>query len=276
MITGWSTDEILSKGVDCYNLAMEAFSDPILRRTLELELRDGALIGWEAELGVEVIIERGAVILGKTKILRGRVETRAVVVDCVAQTMQAGADSLLFQIEQLNQQTVVSQQGQLLTDIVILDEGIVRKVRVALEIGTPPEKDIVLVNGRPMTVDELVELSEFEAAYMGGSSGQFRQVLREQPLDELFVQAGVLTRFEGNPILEPIRDHAWESKMVYNPAAIRLDGIFYIVYRAFGDDHLSRLGLAWSRDGLNIDGRLPYPIFTPTTAYELPDIRAWF
>lgn len=84
------------------------------------------------------------------------------------------------------------------------------------------------------------------------------------------MQASVLTRFEGNPILEPIHDHAWESKMVYNPAAIQLDGITYIVYRAFGDDHLSRLGLAWSKDGVHIDGRLPYPIFTPTTEYELP------
>ena len=45
----------------------------------------------------------------------------------------------------------------------------------------------------------------------------------------------------------------------------------YIVYRASGDDHLSRLGLAWSGDGIHIDGRLPHPIFTPQTAYELPE-----
>ena len=272
MNTGWSTDEILSKGIDYYSMALETFSDPILRQTLEGELVDGAIIGREVELGDDVTVERGAVILGQTKILRGRLETGAVIVDCVAQTMQAGADSLLFQIEQLNQHTVISQRGQLLTDIVIMDKGIVRKVRVALEMGTSPEKEVVLVNGRPVTVSELVKLSDFEASYTGGSSAGFRQVLREQPLDELFEQAGVLTRFDGNPILEPIRDHAWESKMVYNPAAIRLDGIIYIVYRAFGDDHLSRLGLAWSRDGVNIEGRLPYPIFTPTTAYELPDM----
>jgi len=271
MSTGWSTDEILSKRIDYYNMAMEAFSDPILRQTLEAELRNGALIGREVELGEDVTVERGAVILGKTKILKGRVRTRAVVIDCVVQALQARSDSLLFQIEQLNQQVVVSQQGQLLTDIVIMDEGIVKKVRVALEMDGLLEKEVVIVDGKPMTIGELVILSNFEAAYLNGSSAEFRQVLREQPLNELFEQANVLTRFKGNPILEPIREHPWESKMVYNPAAIRLDGIIYIVYRAFGDDHLSRFGLAWSKDGTHIDGRLSYPIFSPTTEYELPN-----
>ncbi len=59
MNTGWSIDEILSKGIDYYNMAMETFSDPILRQTLEVELVDGALIGREVELGEDVIIERG-------------------------------------------------------------------------------------------------------------------------------------------------------------------------------------------------------------------------
>ena len=271
-IAEWAANEILSRGMDYYNVALEALTDSTLRQTLGAELVDGALIGRDVELGEDVTVERGAVILGQTKILGGRVETGAVVVDCVAQTIQARADSLLFQIEQLNEQTVVSQQGQLLTDIVIMDEGIVRKVRVALEMGASPEKEVVLVNGKHRTVAELMRLADFDASYLGGPSSGYRQVLLDQSLSELFGRTGSLTRFEGNPILEPILEHSWESKMVYNPAAIRLDGITYILYRAFGDDHISRLGLAWSRDGVHLDGRLPHPIFAPQTDYELAEI----
>lgn len=65
------------------------------------------------------------------------------------------------------------------------------------------------------------------------------------------------------PIMEPIAEHPWESRYVLNAAAVRLDGVVYILYRAFGDDKISRVGLAWSRDGIHIDGRLREPIFGP-------------
>jgi predicted GH43/DUF377 family glycosyl hydrolase len=266
---GWSADEILRRGMDYYNMTLEAFTNPILKQNLGAELRDGALIGREVELGEDVTVERGAVILGKTKILRGTVEQGAVVVDCVAQVMEARSGTLVLLVEQLNEQKVESEKGQLLTDIIIMDEEIIRKVRIALEMGATLEKEVVLVNGKQMTVGELIKLSDFEASYVGGSSARFRQALLDQSLGELFGRVDSLTRFEGNPILEPIPDHPWESKMAYNPAAIRLDGITYIVYRAFGDDHVSRLGLAWSKDGLHIDGRLPHPVFPPQTDYEL-------
>ena len=269
---GWSANEILSKGMDYYNMALETFSDPILKRTLGAELVDGALIGRDVELGEDVTVEKGAVILGKTKILRGRVEEGAVVVDCVARVMEARSGSLLLLVEQLNEQKVESKKGQLLTDVIIMDEEMVRKVRVALEMGAIPEEEVVLVNGKHKTVAELMRLSDFDASYLGGSSARFRQALLDQSLSELFGRAGSLTRFEGNPILKPIPEQAWESKLVYNPAAIRLGRITYIVYWAFGDDHISRLGLAWSRDGVHIDGRLPHPIFAPQTDYELAEI----
>jgi predicted GH43/DUF377 family glycosyl hydrolase len=271
--TGWAADEILSRGRDYYNVALEALSDSTLRQTLGAELVDGALVGRDVELGEDVTVERGAVILGQTKILRGRVEQGAVVVDCVARVLEAKSGSLLFLIEQLNEHQVESEKGQLLTDIIIMDKGLVRKVRVALAMGAIPEKEVVLVNGKHKTVAELMRLSDFEASYLGGSIAGYRQVLLDQSLSELFGGTGSLTRFEGNPILEPIPDHRWESKMVYNPAAIRLDGITYIVYRAFGDDHISRLGLAWSKDGVHIDGRLPHPIFVPQTDYELAEMQ---
>lgn len=86
-----------------------------------------------------------------------------------------------------------------------------------------------------------------------------------------------LSRFRGNPILKArpiyinLRDHRlyWE-KLVYNAAAVRINGITYLLYRALGEDGISRIGLWWSRDGYHQDGRLLFPIFGPREDYELP------
>ena len=75
--------------------------------------------------------------------------------------------------------------------------------------------------------------------------------------------AGTLPRFSGNPVLEPIKAHPWESKYVLNAGAIKLKGRFYLVYRAFGEDEISRLGLAISEDGFHFTQRLDKPIFEP-------------
>ena len=81
-------------------------------------------------------------------------------------------------------------------------------------------------------------------------------------------QAGKLTRFAGNPILEALPQHEWESSYVFNPGAIRLKDRVYLVYRACGEDEVSQLGLATSSDGLHIDERLESPIFWPEAAWE--------
>jgi len=95
--------------------------------------------------------------------------------------------------------------------------------------------------------------------------------------DELVVRQSVSTtpppaaRLErpvDRPILEPIRKHQWESRYVLNAAAVRLDGTIYILYRAFGKDETSRIGLAWTKDGINIDGRLDEPVFYPQADTE--------
>ncbi len=75
--------------------------------------------------------------------------------------------------------------------------------------------------------------------------------------------AGKLIRPVNQPIIEPIAGNSWESRYVLNAAAVRLDGKIYILYRAFGDDEISRIGLAWTKDGIHIDGRLDYPIYQP-------------
>lgn len=77
-----------------------------------------------------------------------------------------------------------------------------------------------------------------------------------------------MKRFEGNPILEPIGKHNWESRLVFNAAAILLNKKVHLLYRAMGNDNISRIGYAASSDGYNIDERLPDPIIAPTNEAE--------
>jgi predicted GH43/DUF377 family glycosyl hydrolase len=77
-----------------------------------------------------------------------------------------------------------------------------------------------------------------------------------------------MERYVGNPILQPIEAHPWESRLVFNPATIYLDGKVHILYRAMGNDNISRIGYATSKDGIHIDERLPAPIYEPKAACE--------
>ncbi len=77
-----------------------------------------------------------------------------------------------------------------------------------------------------------------------------------------------MVRFEGNPILEPIEDHPWESRYVFNTAMIGLGGRIHYFYRAMGEDKVSRIGYASSEDGCHIDLRLPNPVFEPSCSLE--------
>ena len=78
----------------------------------------------------------------------------------------------------------------------------------------------------------------------------------------------VLRRFAGNPILRPETTHWWESKAVFNPAAIYEGGKVHILYRALGDTDTSVLGYASSRDGFHIDERLDQPVYMPREPFE--------
>lgn len=77
----------------------------------------------------------------------------------------------------------------------------------------------------------------------------------------------MLKRFIKNPILKPKRENDWESKLVFNPGAIYDKGLFHLIYRAVGEDDISRIGYAMSVDGYEFF-RLDKPIFTPKGAAE--------
>jgi predicted GH43/DUF377 family glycosyl hydrolase len=77
-----------------------------------------------------------------------------------------------------------------------------------------------------------------------------------------------LERFEGNPILKPDSRHPWETKGVFNPAAIYEDNKVHILYRAIGESDVSVLGYASSLDGFNINERLDKPVYVPRESFE--------
>jgi beta-1,2-mannosidase len=79
---------------------------------------------------------------------------------------------------------------------------------------------------------------------------------------------GPFTRDKANPILEP-GTQPWESKFVFNPAAIVRNGLIHLLYRAQGPDGRSSIGLATSSDGVHFKRRSE-PVLVATEPYELP------
>jgi len=80
--------------------------------------------------------------------------------------------------------------------------------------------------------------------------------------------SGKLKRSKSNPIITPIPAHEWESRYVLNSAALRLDKRIFILYRAVGEDGISRIGLAVTKNGHKITERLPHPVFAPDNPSE--------
>jgi len=127
--------------------------------------------------------------------------------------------------------------------------------------------------------EEEIEQKVFELIEQGRESedlspillGEVREaqgVISRQIYTQEYTPAGMLNRFDGNPVLEPIQEHPWESKYVLNPGAIKLNGKVYLIYRAFGEDSISRLGMAVSKDGFDFSERLEEPVFVPRGVRE--------
>jgi beta-1,2-mannobiose phosphorylase / 1,2-beta-oligomannan phosphorylase len=83
-----------------------------------------------------------------------------------------------------------------------------------------------------------------------------------------------LTRYAGNPLLEPVSDNHWEAFAAFNPAALHIDGRVHLLYRAQGHDGLSTLGYASSSDGVSMEERLEYPVFVPSRKFDTRTKRA--
>ncbi len=77
-----------------------------------------------------------------------------------------------------------------------------------------------------------------------------------------------LLRYAKNPVLEPIAEHSWEDKAVFNPAAIDVDGKTLLLYRAMSQDDTSVFGYAESKNGFRISRRLKEPVYVPRAPFE--------
>ncbi len=75
-----------------------------------------------------------------------------------------------------------------------------------------------------------------------------------------------IARSQHNPIMVPIPHHEWENQAVFNPAALLHDDRVHLLYRAIGNDGISRIGYASSADGVHFDERLIYPVYELTHA----------
>ena len=74
-----------------------------------------------------------------------------------------------------------------------------------------------------------------------------------------------LKKYSGDPILSPNPHSTWDNFCVLNPAVVYDEESkkFIMVYRAAGDDiqHVMRLGLATSEDGIHFERASDRPIF---------------
>lgn len=79
-----------------------------------------------------------------------------------------------------------------------------------------------------------------------------------------------LAKFPENPIIFPRQENGWETWQTFNPGVILLNDKVHFIYRAIGEDGISRLGYAVSSDGFHIDERQPFPAYEHQTKSDSP------
>ncbi|MEI6041976.1 MAG: hypothetical protein WCQ00_00160 [bacterium] len=85
---------------------------------------------------------------------------------------------------------------------------------------------------------------------------------------EVSVDGIHLDRNVNNPVISPSLLNKWENIGTFNPAIIKDDdGVVHMLYRAVGDDGLSRIGYANSQDGIVFDERYNYPVYVSVSTF---------
>ena len=127
-------------------------------------------------------------------------------------------------------------------------------------------KDIVFPTGAVLRGDTIFLYYGAADTTTCVATGSLKALLRELLMTKKDRPA--LVRYRGNPVLEPVANHAWEAKGVFNPAAVDVDGKVRILYRACSEDDTSVFGYAESRNGFRISKRLPEPVYMPRASFE--------
>ncbi len=118
----------------------------------------------------------------------------------------------------------------------------------------------------------VVQIDDSFRIYTSSENGEmgYLDISKSYILENKNKRHTLLKKWSGNPIIKP--SHLdWESDGAFNPTALHLDGKVHLLYRAIGPDGMSRIGYASSKDGLHIDERLDYPIYTPKLWFEKND-----
>lgn len=71
-----------------------------------------------------------------------------------------------------------------------------------------------------------------------------------------------LTKIKENPVLSPRQHLMWEKEGTFNPAALIINGKVHLLYRAVGSDGVSRVGYAYSDDGIHFGQADTSPVFS--------------
>lgn len=126
--------------------------------------------------------------------------------------------------------------------------------------------NIIFPSGASVEGDDLTIYYGACDTYSASAKVKISQLLHSMSRGNEVIQH--VERFAANPILSPVESHDWESNYVLNPAAIDIDGVVHIFYRAIGHDNTSVAGLATSRNGTDIDSRFDKPAYVPRAEFE--------
>lgn len=103
------------------------------------------------------------------------------------------------------------------------------------------------------------------------TTGCIAQVRLKDLVDTLYsatAQPRRFSRIGTDPVIIPDKNHKWENRAVFNPAAIDIGGSVHILYRAMGEENTSVVGYARSENAETINERLPEPIYVPRADFE--------
>ena len=94
---------------------------------------------------------------------------------------------------------------------------------------------------------------------MKKTEGRKRRPARKKPHQEKSFTSVV--KHIDNPIISPDQSVPWRSWQTFNPAALYLNNKVHLLYRAIGNDGVSRFGYANSIDGFHIDEHPTEPAY---------------
>ncbi|MDD3088230.1 MAG: hypothetical protein PHP89_06680, partial [Candidatus Omnitrophica bacterium] len=114
-------------------------TDDILRQLVGLSfMTPKSLIGNEVTLGKDVIVENGAVILGKVNIKRGIIRKGAVIINSTMDEIDAAGGSLVVAVYRPGQK-VIAETGKAATDVPLLVNDQKHNISVSVDVNVDPK-----------------------------------------------------------------------------------------------------------------------------------------